>query len=160
MYKNGMYGGKFMPFHKGHFMCVQLAAQECETLHVILCYGGVQEEQILKEMPEDWLQWEARFERVKAACAELPNVVVHAIDVTHCRNPDGTENWDMETPLILEACGKLDAVYGSEPSYAPYYARAYPGAEYRIVDVERTIVPISGTAIRNMSKEEREKWAM
>ena len=33
-YKVGMYGGKFMPFHKGHMYCVEKAASMCEKLYV------------------------------------------------------------------------------------------------------------------------------
>jgi HTH-type transcriptional repressor of NAD biosynthesis genes len=65
----------------------------------------------------------------------------------------------METPLVLNACGKLDAVFGSEPDYGDYFKRAYPGAEYVQIDVERKSVPISATMIRNMkNSKEVEKW--
>ena len=57
-YKTGMYGGKFMPFHKGHQYCVETAASECETVYVILFLGGADEERILHDMlgtvPERW----------------------------------------------------------------------------------------------------------
>ena len=62
------------------------------------------------------------------------------------------------TPLVLEACGKLDAVFGSEPDYGEYFKRAYPGAKHVIIDAERKKVPISATMIRKMNKEERKKW--
>ena len=42
-YEIGMYGGKFMPFHKGHRFCVETAALECEVIYVILFLGGVEE---------------------------------------------------------------------------------------------------------------------
>ena len=59
----------------------------------------------------------------------------------------------------LNACGKFDAVFGSEPDYAPYFERAYPWADYVLVDSSRTEVPISGTQIREMeSLEEVNKW--
>ena len=35
-YKIGMYGGKFMPFHKGHYYCLQTAASECKKVYLIL----------------------------------------------------------------------------------------------------------------------------
>ena len=61
-YKTGMYGGKFMPMHKGHEYCARVAAKECETVYVILFFGGEEEEEILKRQPEDWLQPMARME--------------------------------------------------------------------------------------------------
>lgn len=158
-FKVGMYGGKFMPFHKGHLYCVTKAAEMCETLYVVLFHGGDQEQKILKQMPnEKWLTPESRLERMKDSCKELNNVIIIDIDITDCKKSDGTEDWDKETPLVLEACGKLDAVFGSEVEYGEYFERAYPGATFVILDESRKAVPISGTQIRNMNEEERKKW--
>lgn len=60
--------------------------------------------------------------------------------------------------MVLDAIGMPDAVYGSEPAYAPYFERAYPPAEYRVVDVDRTLMPVSGTKVRHMSEEEAKQW--
>ena len=158
-YKVGMYGGKFMPFHKGHLYCVQKAASMCEKLYVLLFYGNDQELEILKARPNDkWLFPEDRLRRMKEACKQFDNVIVEAIDVTNCKKEDGSEDWDAETPLVLNICGKLDAVFGSESGYTDYYSRAYPNAEYVIIDEARKTVPISGTMIREMNEEERKKW--
>ena len=158
-YKVGMFGGKFMPFHKGHLYCIGQAARMCEKLYVILFTGGTQEVEILKTRHEKWLQLEDREKRTREACKRFDNVEVVVIDTSLCKNSDGTQNWDMETPLVLKVCGKLDAVFGSEPDYDDYYKRAYPKAEYVQIDVDRTKYPVSGTMIRNMkSDKEREKW--
>lgn len=157
-YKVGMFGGKFMPFHKGHLHCVEIASKQCETLYVLLFHGGDQEIEILKTRDEDWLKPENRLERIKKACKKFKNVKVFPVDITKCKFEDGTEDWDMETELVLNICGDLDAVYGSEPEYASYFKRAYPNAVYELIDVDRKEVPISGTMIRQMSKEERELW--
>ena len=158
-YKVGMYGGKFMPFHKGHLYCVEEAAKQCEKLYVILFHGGEQELQILKERPnEKFLTVEDRLKHVKKGCKHVKNAIVIDIDVSKCKKEDGTEDWDMETPLVIAACGKLDAVFGSEPEYGEYFKRAYPGAKHVIIDAKRKKVPISATMIRAMNKEERKKW--
>lgn len=52
--------------------------------------------------------------------------------------------------MVLKELGHFDAIYGSEPSYGTYFQKAYPWAEYRIIDVNRDIVPISATKIREM----------
>ena len=157
-YKVGMYGGKFMPFHKGHMHCVEVASSQCETLYVLLFHGGDQELEILKTRDEEWLKPQHRLERIKNACKHLKNVKVLPIDITNCKYEDGKEDWDQETKLVLDVCGPLDAVYGSEPEYADYFKRAYPKAVYELIDVERKEFPISGTMIRNMDKKERELW--
>lgn len=158
-YKVGMYGGKFMPFHKGHLHCVEVASKQCEKLFVILFHGSDQEIEILKTRKEEWLTVKSREDHISKACKKFDNVVFASIDVTKCKNPDGTENWDKETQLVLNVCGHLDAVYGSEVEYSDYYKRAYPDATYEIIDIDRKEFPISGTKIRNMKDEkERSKW--
>lgn len=158
-YKIGMYGGKFMPFHKGHMYCVEYAASLCEKLYVILFHGGAQELEILKTRHEDWLQVESRETHMRNALKDMEGVEFVSLDVTKCKNPDGTQDWEAETPLVLEACGgHLDAVFGSEPDYDDYYKKAYPSAEYVQIDNDRKKFNVSGTKVRQMSKEEREKW--
>ena len=164
-YKIGMYGGKFLPFHKGHNYCVEVAAAECETVYVILFHGSADEEQILRETPRDWLSLAKRTEKLYQMCRaneHLATVIPALIDVSGLRLPDGTEDWDAETPLVRNLLGdQLDAVYSSEVSYGAYFSRAYPEAVHRLVDVPRIHYPISGTEIRTAQGEEvRKRWAI
>lgn len=71
---------------------------------------------------------------------------------------DGTEDWDAETPLVLDCCGKFDAVFSGEPSYDAYFKLAYPWATRVLVDVKRRKVPISATMVRDMTEEEALSW--
>jgi HTH-type transcriptional repressor of NAD biosynthesis genes len=159
-YKIGMYGGKFMPFHKGHRYCVETASNECEKVYVILFYGGADEIEILKNNNSNYLSVEIRKQKVIELTSNYPNAIPIFIDVTNCRLDNGKEDWDAETPLVRNVVGDtLNAVYSSEESYGDYFSRAYPEAVHRLVDVKRKHYPISGTMIRNMKrKEEREEW--
>ena len=155
-----MYGGKFMPLHKGHNYCIDFACKECEKVYVILFYGGSDEQEILKNNKEEYLSVEDRTNHIKNICKKYDNAIPTLIDVSNCRYEDGTEDWDAETPLVRAVLGdRLDAVYSSEPSYDPYFKRAYPEAVHRVVDYKRIHYPISGTKIRNMKNlKEREEW--
>ena len=159
-YRIGMYGGKFLPLHKGHGYCIDVAANECETVYALLFWGGADEEKILREFPYVWLSHEERMNHLLTIAGHYHNVIAEEIDISALRKIDGSEDWDAETPLVRKICGgRLDAVYSSEESYSEYFARAYPEAVHRLVDVGRVHFPISGTIIRNMnSEEERQKW--
>ena len=159
-YAAGMYGGKFFPYHKGHLYCLETASALCEKVWQILMVGSVEEEDFLRRFPEKnggILTASHRFRCMEAAGRRLGNVETILLDISSCRTPDGQEDWDAETPLILARCGHFDAVFGSEPSYAAYFSRAYPWADYILVDPPREHYPISGSAIR-VGKEAAEKW--
>lgn len=158
-YKKGFYGGKFMPLHKGHKYCIETASQQCEDVFAILFFGGADEHEIHKNFTEADLSVFYRYRHLQKLCEQYENVHPVFIDVSPCRLPDGSEDWDAETPLVIEKIGKFDAVYSSEESYGEYFSRAYPWAKHVLVDPPRIVYPISGTKIRNMKdEEEKNLW--
>lgn len=165
LYSVGMYGGKFMPMHKGHLHCLEEASRLCEKVYLICTVGGSDEDRIRGEAAAgktelaEFITPEFRKRQIEKAAAMFPNVRPVMADLSSCRDKDGKEDWDMETPIILKACGEdFDAVFGSEPSYAPYFNRAYPQADYILVDTEREEVPISATKVRGMKIEKAKEW--
>lgn len=157
MYKVGFYGGKFMPFHKGHLHCAQFALGECEQVYVVLFYNTLEEQRIL--MDEDlcrfdktMLDWRLRLLVIQRELAAFPNVKVLAIDGKKAHAyalEQGIDEWEAEAHCVVEAIGKFDACYSSRPDMDPLYRLAYPWAEHRIIDRDRSIMNIRGTQIRS-----------
>lgn len=155
----GFYGGKFMPLHKGHLYCIDTAARMCDRVVVIMFINGDDELEIMKTHSEPELKVENRIKQLEKVCELYKNVEFYIINDDYCRNEDGTENWDAETPLVREHVPHMNYVYSSEPSYDAYFKRAYPEAEHIIVDEKRVNYPISATMIRAMKTlEEKKEW--
>lgn len=192
--KIGFYGGKFLPFHIGHAYAAIKALESCDVLYLILFYGGEQEEEIQKNkdeypLPNSYFYVSSRMNQIyNFAC--LYNfyygkkhdkiIIPIKIDISKCRYPNGKEDWNAETPLVIEEIGfsnetlvingedirngifnqqqPFDYVYGSEPSYDEYFKKAYPFATHIIIDTARTAVPISATIIRDMDAETAKKY--
>ena len=155
-YGVGMYGGKFLPPHIGHARCIDVCCGECEEPHIILFVNGADEERV---RPSYALSPEDRLRRIRAyTLSKHPHARIHMIDVSAARDSNGAEDWDAETPIVRAILPRIDAIYSSEPSYGPYFARAYPEAIHRLVDPGREVIRISGTAIRSMEPSEARKW--
>lgn len=155
----GFYGGKFLPMHKGHLYCIDTAAKQCDHVVVIMFINGDDELKVMKTNHDSELSVESRVEQAKRVCALYPNVEFHVIDVLNVKLPDGSEDWDSETPLVRQYVPHMDFVYSSEPSYGEYFSRAYPEAKHILVDVERKTYPISSTMIRAMKiLKEKQIW--
>ena len=156
----GFYGGKFLPMHRGHLYCIDTAAKQCDHVTVIMFVNGDDELRVLSKNPQDeTLSLDYRTEQVRRVCALYKNVDFVIVDVLELKKPDGTEDWDAETPLVRKYVPKMDYVYSSEPQYGEYFKRAYPEATHVIVDAKREKYPISSTMIRAMNMlKEKEKW--
>lgn len=152
-YKIGMYGGKFIPFHKGHKYCLSVASLECDTVYCIMFINGADEERLNLTESDKRRRMRIFADAVKG----YGNVIPAVIDVSKCRDGNGNEDWDAETPLVRDCVGGwIDAVYASEPSYEQYFNRAYPEAVVRMVDPDRKNYPISGTMLREMWNDNNE----
>ena len=163
-YERGFFGGKFLPFHKGHKYCIARGASECREFVVIFFTNSEDEDAALKKeirYDRKLLTEEKRRETVKKECGRYPNVRFVTLDcsVMHKKAiAEGTDLWDSETEYVKNAVGPFQAVYSSEPSYDAYFKRAYPFAKHILVDADRVHVPISATMIRGMDTKAAEKW--
>ena len=157
----GFYGEKFFPMHKGHLFCIDTAAKQCDHVVVIMFINGDDELRVLAniEGADKTLSVENRVEQLRRVCDLYDNVEFAVVDVMNLKLPDGSEDWDAETPLVRQYIPRMDYVYSSEPQYGEYFARAYPEATHIIVDAKRETYPISSTIIRAMKVlEDKEQW--
>ena len=157
----GFYGGKFLPMHKGHLFCIDTAAKQCDHVVVIMFINGDDEMRVLStaKSEDKTLSVENRIEQLRRVCDLYDNVEFAVVDVLNLKLPDGSEDWDAETPLVRQYVPRMDYVYSSEPQYGEYFARAYPEAKHIIVDAKRETYPISSTIIRAMKVlEDKEQW--
>lgn len=154
-FQNGLIVGKFSPLHKGHEFLIETALAECETLFIFSYYtpefAGCE-----SHKREHWLR------------TLYPTAKIFVIDDEFTQKrfnislpPFGTT--DLEERrfvgfLWLQLVNEpLDAVFTSE-SYGDGYAvemseyfanyTEFPAVKHILVDLERKIVPISGTELR------------
>lgn len=161
-YKHGMYGGKFLPFHKGHKFCIDYARKICERLTVILFINGDDELDVSASetvINKKELKIESRINEVRKYIKQFDNVDLLVFDCQKIYETLPTvPHWDAETPFVQACIYDLDAVFSSEPHYGDYFARAYPYATHILVDPPRINVPISATKIRGMTTADGKKW--
>ena len=112
----GFYGGKFLPMHKGHLYCIDVAAKQCDHVVVIMFINGEDELKVLQDNSNEELSIKNRSFQCYRVCRMYDNVEFRIVDVSDCKKPDGSEDWDAETPLVRQYVPKMDYVYSSEPS--------------------------------------------
>lgn len=157
LYKRGLVVGKFCPLHLGHELVIQRATDGCEEL-LVVSYTRPEFPGLEPARREAWLR--ARFPqahivvlddaRLAALCAARG---VPARPLPH-NDDEGDAHrhfmgWLCWTVLDLP----VDAVFSSEdygPGFAQVLARHYAmGAVAHVsVDQARTLVPVSGTRVR------------
>ena len=126
--------GKFMPPHRGHLFLCRTAAEMVEELTVLVC--SISADDIPGDLRHQWMQ------------AALPGVnVLHLhkdLPQEPKDHPDFWPIWRKEINDIHPHA--VDMVFGSEP-YVFRLAEEL-GAEPALIDPERELFPVSGTAIR------------
>lgn len=158
MYKTGFYGGKFMPFHRGHLNCILQAASQCEHLYVVLMYNGREELDVMQNQEirfnKKYLTPHIRELALRKELNDFPNITVISYDSKPADDraeQEGKHLWYYECKDMVELMGHFDACYSSEPEYNAIFKHFYPWADSIVLDANRENEPISGTQLRNMS---------
>lgn len=162
-FRNGLIVGKFSPLHKGHEHLVETALRECETLYIFSYYtpefAGCE-----AHRREFWLR------------TLFPSAKIFVIDDRFVQKrfnislpPTGATDLEerrfvgfLWTQLVNQ---ELDAVYTSENYGAGYAAEMsryfaeytnFPPVTHVLVDLERRLIPISGTQLRENIHRQKE----
>jgi len=138
---HGLIIGKFYPPHAGHHLLVRTAVAASDRVTVVVCASD-QESIPLTERVR-WMQ--------ETHAADLNVTFVGAVD-NHPIDYDDPAVWDMHMAVFADiVAGVTDepvsAVFTSEP-YGSELARRL-GALDIAVDPERSLAPVSGTAVRS-----------
>ena len=127
--------GKFMPFHKGHEALIEYAKSNCD--HLTILVGFREGEPIPLKYRLHW---------VTSTYLHDPKIQVIGDTINHQTDlsfEDLSAWWGKH---ILENFGQFTRVFSSE-DYGKYFAKCM-NAENWVFNEARTIVPISGTLIR------------
>ncbi len=142
----GFYGGKFIPFHKGHMNMIMKASNYVDKLYVILFSSEKRDREIcefdnIKYMPTD-----VRMSWLGESLNDLDRVQILNVEDT-----DGVLDYDWEKGSIMvkEAIPEnITHIFSSEYEYCDIFNRYYPDAEHIVIDPSRSAVDISATNIR------------
>lgn len=136
MYGNGVIVGKFYPFHMGHYYLIETGLKNINRrLTIFVCDG--EETDIPASLRASWIQ------------KSFPH---YNVDVRVIKNdlPDN-DSYVWAQATIGWLGGKPDVVFTSE-NYGWTWAKEI-GCDHFLVDLERKVVPISGTLIRSKPLE-------
>ncbi|MFD9012489.1 AAA family ATPase [Streptomyces sp. NPDC059552] len=130
---HGLVLGKFYPPHAGHHHLVRTAQDQCERLTVLVCAASVESVPLADRVA--WMREAHPGAEVVGAVDDIP-VDLHDPAI-----------WEAHMAVFRSAVpGRVDAVFTSE-EYGSELARRFGAAEV-LVDRERTLFPVSGTAVR------------
>jgi HTH-type transcriptional repressor of NAD biosynthesis genes len=133
-YSKGFILGKFLPPHKGHLYMIQKALEQTEDLTVLVC--------TIKKEP---IAGHLRFQWMKEL---LPKVnVVHVKDEVPSYPSEHADFWEIWTSLLKREIDPKTEVFFSSEDYGDEVASRL-GIKHVLIDKNRSVIPISATAIR------------
>jgi HTH-type transcriptional repressor of NAD biosynthesis genes len=135
--RRGLVVGKFMPLHRGHQLLIDTALADCDDVTVVVydTRPGGRYPPMPLEVRCGWAR--ALYPRLES--------IVGIEDPLPPQESDDPANAEVYARQ-LAFLGRFDRFYSSEPAYERF--AGIIGAEHVVVDAARTLVPISGMAIR------------
>ena len=143
--RRGLVFGKFMPLHRGHQLLIDAAQADSDDITI-----GVYDSEPPGEYPP--MPVELRLEWMRRLYPHVEQIVPLPDTWRHDPNRD-TPEYGRRYAEELAYLGPFDRVYTSEPGYTLFAETL--GAQHVVVDAARTLMPISGTMIREAPFEHR-----
>ena len=140
-WKNGFLLGKFLPPHLGHMYLIDEALKQPEKLTVLVC--------ALPDNIETFMTGRKRFEAVREHYLGFKNVNVVFHQGLDPQYPhEHTNFWNIWMKIILSNIDPetTDVVFSSE-EYGEEIAKRLQ-IDHCLIDIDRVVVPISGTKVR------------
>jgi HTH-type transcriptional repressor of NAD biosynthesis genes len=131
-FRHAVVAGKFYPFHAGHRYLIGEAVREARKVSVLV-----------SDCADYAIPAAERAAWIRAAFPSIETVVVDQDELR--LSDEDSPRWAAATVDALGA--RPDVVFSSE-DYGDAYAEAM-GAVHRLVDRDRSVVPISGTLVRS-----------
>lgn len=126
-----------MPFHNGHRYLIDFASQYVETLFVLVC--SLQNEPIKGELRYSWVS--------ELFAGKTNIIVVHCTDENPQYPEEHPDFWNIwRETIVSRVPQKIDLLFASEMYGYPLANIVW--AQFIPVDIARSILPVSGTAIR------------
>ena len=132
--RTGLILGKFLPPHAGHLHLIERARGMVDELTVLVC--SLEREPIPGARRVAWLRELAPGVRVVHLAEELPS-----------EPQDHPRFWELWTDAIRRSLGFTPEIVFTSEDYGDELARRI-GARHVLVDRARSVVPVSGSAIR------------
>lgn len=132
--KVGLVLGKFLPLHKGHELLLNFAVNFVDTLYIIVDH-----------LPDAPISSALRCQWIKQSC---PDATTFYLPTPHPQHPDEHPDfWSIWRNSLLNIVPQQPDYLFASDEYGNTLAKVL-GATFIPFDLQRQIVPISGTAIR------------
>lgn len=143
-YKCGLYVGRFQPLHVGHTSIISRMFDECET--VVIAIGSAQESGIQRNP----FTFSFREEMIYDTYSYYDDRL-RIVPVKDREHPSNDSSWgDYLFARVYEwSCLTPDVIYEGEEEERTTW---YDNLDVEVVKVARTVLPISGTMIRDAIK--------
>lgn len=143
MKNTGLVLGKFYPPHKGHLHLIKYA-EEHSPGGLIVVVGSLANEAISPKLRVKWLQ---KMVGENTLVVNIPDDSPDGLPVANVKATDEDYYITWRNNLLTHLPYRPKTIYGSE-AYIKKLSY-YMGMKYKIVDLDRKIVPVSASMIRN-----------